>query len=220
MLVFLGVYSALMCMATSLELTFNRGIFFLIMLIAAVLFYGLFTVLETFRNGKLYGLLGILLFYIALWLRFRSALQQGMVTMVNSFLKQFMNYSGTTLTLWNYNASLEETGSVLFCTTFVLILVGVLQVALVSAFFYRKRRSVVFIIVTVPFMLMPLLIGKMGYFSNVFTYLVVSVSIVGTRHLRTDATDRRMRQKLSLVLMVVCLVEGLIAYAYMPRLLP
>lgn len=40
------------------------------MLIAAVLFYGLFTVLETFRNGKLYGLLGILLFYIALWLRF------------------------------------------------------------------------------------------------------------------------------------------------------
>ena len=75
MLVFLGVYSALMCMATSLELTFNRGIFFLIMLIAAVLFYGLFTVLETFRNGKLYGLLGILLFYIALWLRFRSALQ-------------------------------------------------------------------------------------------------------------------------------------------------
>lgn len=216
MLVFLGVYSALMCMATSLELTFNRGIFFLIMLIAAVLFYGLFTVLETFHNGKLYGLLGLLLFYIALWLRFHSALQQGMVTMVNSFLKQFMNYSGTTLTLWNYNASLEETGSVLFCTTFVLILVGVLQVALVSAFFYRKRRSVVFIIVTVPFMLMPLLIGKMGYFSNVFTYLVVSVSIVGTRHLRTDATDRRMRQKLSLVLMVVCLVEGLIAYAYMP----
>ena len=132
-------------MATSLELTFNRGIFFLIMLIAAVLFYGLFTVLETFRNGKLYGLLGLLLFYIALWLRFHSALQQGMVTMVNSFLKQFMNYSGTTLTLWNYNASLEETGSVLFCTTFVLILVGVLQVALVSAFFYRKRRSVVFI---------------------------------------------------------------------------
>ena len=50
MLVFLGVYSALMCMATSLELTFNRGIFFLIMLIASVLFYGLFSVLETFLN--------------------------------------------------------------------------------------------------------------------------------------------------------------------------
>lgn len=213
-LVFLGVYSALMCSGTSLGLTYDRGLLALIMMGASVLFYGLFTVLETFHNGKFYGILGITLFYIALGIRFMGALKKGFVTIVNSFLKEFMNYTGSSLTLLSYNDS--ETASVNFCTSLILILLGVYLIAIISAFFYRRRRSIVFIVGTVPFVLLPLLVGKLGYFSNLFTYLIVAIAVVGTRHLRTDATDRRMRQKLSIILMLVGLLAGAISYAYMP----
>ncbi len=213
-LVFLGVYSALMCSGTSLGLTYDRRLLALIMIGASVLFYGLFTVLETFHNGKFYGILGITLFYVVLGIRFMGALKKGFVTIVNSFLKEFMNYTGSSLSLLSYNDS--ETASVNFCTSLILILVGVYLIAVISAFFYRRRRSVVFIVGTVPFVLLPLFVGKLGYFSNLFTYLIVAIAVVGTRHLRTDATDRRMRQKLSIILMLVGLAAGAVSYAYMP----
>ena len=213
-LVFLGVYSALMCSVTSLGLTYDRRLFALIMMGASVLFYGLFTVLETFHNGKLYGLIGITLFYVVLGIRFMGALKKGFVTIANSFLKEFMNYTGSSLTLLSYKDS--ETASVNFCTSLILILLGVYLIAVISAFFYRRRRSAVFIAGTIPFVLLPLLVGKLGYFSNLFTYLIVAVAVIGTRHLRTDATDRRMRQKLSLILVLVGLIAGVVSYAYMP----
>lgn len=213
-LVFLGVFSALTCSATSLELTYDRRLFMLIMIVASILFYGLFTVLETFHNGKFYGLIGITLFYAALGIRFMGALKKGFVTIVNSFLKEFMNYTGSSLTLLSYEES--EAASVNFCTSLILILLGVYLIAVISAFFYRRRRSSVFIVGTVPFVLLPLFVGKLGYFSNLFTYLIVVVAVIGTRHLRTDATDRRMRQKLSLILVIAGLISGAISYAYMP----
>lgn len=213
LLVFLGIFSALMCTVISLGLTFSRGLCTLIMLLAAILFYGLFTVLETFRKGKLYGILGITVFFLLIGFRFFSAVRKGIVTIVNSFLKEFMNYTGTNLSLLSYSDT--ESLSVRFCVTLVLILVGVYLTAIVSAFFYRRRRSAVFIAVTAPFVLLPLVVGKLGYFSNLFTYLIVAMAIVGTRHLRTDATDRRMRQKLSLLLMLVGLLSGAISYAVM-----
>lgn len=213
-LVFLGVYSALMCLALGLELPINRTMCTLIMLGAAVLFYGLFTVLETFPRGKLYGIAGLTLFYGVLMIRFLGAVHKGAVTIVNSFLKQFMNYSGADLALLAYKDT--ESASVLFCTTLVVVLLGVYLTAIVSAFFYRRRRSAVFVGLTLPFVLLPLVAGQMGYFSNVFTYLAVLVTVVGTRHLRTDATDRRMRQKLSFIMMGICLIAGLAVYIIVP----
>ena len=214
LLVFLGIYSALMCTVISLDLTFDRGLCTLIMLLASILFYGLFTVLETFRKGKLYGILGITVFFFLIGLRFFSAVRKGIVTMVNAFLKEFMNYTGTNLSLLSYSDS--ESLSVRFCVTLVLILVGVYLIAIVSAFFYRRRRSAVFIALTAPFVMLPLVVGRLGYFSNLFTYLIVAIAIVGTRHLRTDATDRRMRQKLSLLLMIIGLLSGAVSYVVMP----
>lgn len=214
LLVFLGIYSALMCMVISLDLTFDRRLCAIIMLLASILFYGLFTVLETFRKGKLYGILGITVFFLLIGVRFFSAMRKGIVTMVNSFLKEFMNYTGSNFSLLSYSDT--ESLSVRFCVTLVLILVGVYLIAVVSAFFYRRRRSTVFIAVTVPFVLIPLIVGKLGYFSNLFTYLIVAITVIGTRHLRTDATDRRMRQKLSLLLMIIGLLSGAISYMAMP----
>ena len=69
-LVFFGVSSALSCTATSLELSYDMLPYMLVLFIAAVLFYALFSVLETFNHGKLYGLLGITLFYIIVNIRF------------------------------------------------------------------------------------------------------------------------------------------------------
>lgn len=214
LLVFLGVYSAIMCTATSLELTYDRYLIALIMFVASIVFYGLFTVLETFRKGKFYGLLGITLFFALIAFRFLGAMQKGLVTAVNGFLKEFMNYTGTTLSLLSYTDT--DGSSVKFSTNLLLILIGVYLIAIVSAFFYRRRRSKVFVIATLPFVVLPLIVGKIGYFSNFFTYLIVAMTIIGTRHLRTDATDRRMRQKLAILLMVVGLVCGGISYAFIP----
>ncbi|MBO5072980.1 MAG: hypothetical protein J6C32_08460 [Eubacterium sp.] len=214
-LVFLGVYSALMCMAVSLELSFDRLMCMLIMLVASFLFYGLFTVLETFHRGKLYGLLGITLFFSVIIAYFRNPVKKGFVTLVNSFLKEFMDYSGSKLTLLSYSTEGEEV-TVYFCTTLILALMGVYLIVIVSAFFYRRRRSAVFLSVTAPVAFLSLVVGRVGYFSNVFTYLIVAMSVIGTRHLKTDATDRRMRQKLSILLMVVGLAAGAISYLVMP----
>ncbi len=214
MLVFLGVFSALMCTATSLELIFDDSLFLIMMFAASIVFYGLFTVLETFRKGKLYGILGITLFFALIGLRFMGAMQKGFVNIINSFLKGFMNYTGANISLLSYTDM--EGSSIKFCTNLLLILLGVYLIALISAFFYRRRRSVVFIAATVPFIILPLIVGRVGYYSNFFTYLIVAITIIGTRHLRTDATDRRMRQKLALILMITSLVCGGISYAFMP----
>ena len=216
LLVFFGVFSAIMCTATSLELPCDRYLIALIMLVASIVFYGLFTVLETFRKGKGYGILGITLFFALIGLRFMGAMQKGFVTAVNGFLKEFMNYTGTTLSLLTYSDLENSNSSVKFGTNLLLILVGVYLIAIVSAFFYRRRRSKVFMIATLPFVILPLVIGKVGNFGNMFTYLIVAMTIIGTRHLRTDATDRRMRQKLAIVLMLLGLVCGGISYALVP----
>lgn len=214
LLVFFGVFSVILCSATSLELSYDRGLLAIIMLMAAIVFYGLFTVLETFRKGKMYGILAITLFFALIAFRFMSAMQKGIVAVVNSFLKEFMNYTGTTLSLLAYTDT--EGSSVKFCTNLLLILIGVYLIAIISAFFYRRRHSKVFLILTIPFLIIPLLVGKVGNFSNLFTYLIVSMTIIGTRHLRTDATDRRMRQKLAIILIVIGLICGGISYAIIP----
>ncbi|MFR1257904.1 MAG: transglutaminase-like domain-containing protein [Clostridium sp.] len=214
MLVFLGVYSALMCTASSLDMIYDGKLCLLLLFAASIVFYGLFTVLETFRKGKLYGLIGITMFFLALVIRFKGALLKGIVSAANSFLKEFMNYTGTNVSLLSYADT--ESASAKFCTTLLLILIGVYFVALISAFFYRRRRSVVFLAGTIPFVVLPLVAGRIGRYLYFFTYLIVAVTIIGTRHLRTDATDRRMRQKLALILMTTCLICGGIFYLFIP----
>lgn len=210
LLVFFGVYSALACAALGIEVYFDKGLCTVLMLLASILFYGLFTVLETFRKGKLCGVIGISAFCAVIVFRFRGTVQKGCITMANNFLKEYMNFSGSNLSLLTYEG--DEKATVAFCTTFVLVLLGVYLIAIISAFFYRKRRPPVFITLTLPFVLLPLVAGRIGYFSNVFTYLVILIIVIGTRHLRTDATDRRMRQKLSFILAFVGLVAGGISY--------
>lgn len=214
MLVFLGVFSAIMCTSTSLELTYDEVLVALVMFLASLVFYALFTVLETFRKGKMYGILWITLFFVVIGIRFSDAMKKAFVTLANSFLKEFMTNTGANLSLLSYT---DTDGSNLkFCTNLLLILVGVYLIAIVSAFFYRRRRSKVFVMATAPFVLLPLIVGKIGFYSDFFIYLIVAMTIVGTRHLRTDATDRRMRQKLAIILMVLGLICGGISYAIVP----
>lgn len=115
MLVFLGVYSALMCTASSLDMIYDGKLCLLLLFAASIVFYGLFTVLETFRKGKLYGLIGITMFFLALVIRFKGALLKGIVSAANSFLKEFMNYTGTNVSLLSYADT--ESASAKFCTT-------------------------------------------------------------------------------------------------------
>ncbi len=214
-LVFLGVYSALMCTATSLDLTYSRWLCLVMMAVAAIVFYGLFTVLETFRKGKMYGLIGITLFFLVMVARFMGAMKKGFVTVCNSFLKEFMNYTGTSLELLPYNGS--EGASTRFCNNLLLIVIGVYLIAWISAFFYRRRRSIVFLALTLPFAFLPFVVGHVGHYFHFVTYLIIAITIVGTRHLRTDATDRRMRQKLAILLVFTGVLCALVAYAFMPQ---
>ena len=210
LMVFLGVTSALTCTATSLELVYDRTLFLVFMGIGSVLFYALFSVLETIKKGKLFGIGGLLLFYGALAIRFHEELLKGIITIINSFLKEFMSFTGSNLALLSYKD--KEDVSVNFSTTLVLVIIGVFLVAVVSAFFYRKRRSSIFLVMTIPFMIIPLYVGKVGYFTDVFIYLTVLIAVIGTRELKTNSTDRRIRQKLSVVLLLIGLFSGLLSY--------
>lgn len=212
MLVFLGVYSAVMCAALSLSLPVNRLVSALVILGVSFLFYGLFTVLETFPHGKIYGMAGISAFALILILRFRSVVQKGTVTIINTYLKEFMSYTETEVTLLSNKGFEQETAGVEYCTTLVVILLAAYLTALISSCFYRKRRSSVYVMATVWFFLIPLTVGKIGYFSNIVTYVVVTVAVIGTRFLRFDTTDKRMRQKLSLVLLCAGAVAGTLTY--------
>ncbi len=215
-LVFLGVYSALMCATLSVSLPVHRLAATLVLLASCFLFYGLFTVLETFRHGKLYGMLGLSLFYVVVFFRFRTVIQKGMVIIANTYLKEFMSYTQTHVTLLSGKGFVNETASVGYCVSLFVILVGAYLIALVSSCFYRKRRSSVYVAATILLFILPVMVGKVGYFSNVVTYIFTTIAIVGTRYLRSDATDKRMRQKLSLVLVAVGLVAGVITYVYLP----
>lgn len=213
-LVFLGVYSALMCAALSLSLPVNRLAATLVLLGAAFLFYGLFTVLETFPHGKLYGILGITAFYLIVYMRLRMVVNKGFVTVINTYLKEVMNYTQTNISLLSNSSFAGETAGVGYCVTLAVILTGVYLTAIISCCFYRKRRSMVYIAATVFFFFVPVTVGKMGYFSNVAVYIFTSMAVVGTRFLRSDTTDKRMRQKLSLVLVCVGVIAGTLSYLF------
>ena len=213
MMVFLGVASAITCTAAGLELVYNRTLFLVFLFIGSIIFYALFSVLETIRYGKLFGIGGLLVFYIAIAIRFGEDLSKGIITIINSFLKAFMNFTGANIALLTYET---ENISVNFSTTLVMVIVGVLMIAIISAFFYRRRKSSVFLLCTVPFMIVPLFVGRVGYFIDVFIYLVILISIIGTRQLKTNSADRRLRQKLSLILIGIGLVSGLISYIIVP----
>ncbi len=215
LLVFFGVYSAIMCAALSLSVPVNQPVTAVVLLGASFLFYGLFTVLETFPHGKLYGMLGISVFALIVMLRFRSVVQKGLVTIINTYLKEFMNYTQGTVTLVSNKGFQQETASVEYCSTLVIIVVAVYLTALISGCFYRKRRSAVYVLSTVGFFVIPLTVGKIGYFSNVVVYLFITVAVIGTRFLRYDTTDKRMRQKLSLVLVSVGIVASAVTYLFL-----
>ena len=157
LLVFLGMYSAVMCGAMSIGLTFSRGVLALVILLAAFLFYGLFTVLETFHHGKLYGMLGLTAFFVLTILKFRTVLQKGAVTIVNTYLKEFMNYTQTTRSLLSGKGFEKETADVGYCTMLVLSLLSVYLIAVISTCFYRKRRSSVYVAVTILFVIITFL---------------------------------------------------------------
>lgn len=48
------------------------------------------------------------------------------------------------------------------------------------------------------------------------TYIFATVAVVGTRFLRFDTTEKRMRQKLSLILAAVGVIAGGISYLVVP----
>lgn len=215
-LVFLGVYSAIMCTVMSLSIPVNRLAVTLVLFGAAFLFYGLFTVLETFHHGKLYGMLGITAFCLLVLLRFHSVLYKGAATIINTYLKELMSYTQSNLKLLSSKGFEGETAGAEYCTTLVVILAAGFLIALISSCFYRKRRSSVYIAATVLFFFVPVTVGKVGYFSNVVTYIFTSMAVVGTRFLRYDTTDKRMRQKLSLVLAGVGVVAGILTWLFIP----
>ena len=210
LMVYLGVFSALNCMAGCLDLVYDGMMVALLLGGGALLFYAFFSVLETFRRGKLYGIGGLLVFYVALAVKFGREIYQGTITIVNSFLKAFMNFTGTNIELVSYLDDVDI--SVSFSVTLVLILVGVLMIAIISAFFYRRRKSSIFILCTVPYVLVPFFVGKVGNFIDFFTYLVILIAVIGTRQQRSNSTDRRLRQKLSVILVIVGFLSGLISY--------
>ncbi len=212
--VYFGVYSSMMCMADSFSLTYNDVVVVVLMLLSAFIFYAMFSVLETIKKGKIYGIIGIIVFYLIIAWRFHIVIHKGIVTIANAYLKEFMSYTHNTMTL--LKSSADSSISLSYATTFVIVFVGTFIIALVSSFFYRKRRAIIFIMSTIFFFAIPISVGKMGDFHHVTMYIIVLMIVMATRFLPNDFTDKWMRQKLSLIVMAVGIFTILLIEIFMP----
>ncbi len=215
LLVFLGVFLSLECLIKPLSFTVNEGALAIVLMITSVLFYAFFTVLETLRRGKAkaYGFVGILVFFLLVLVTFFDIIKKGCITIVNTYLKEFMSYHQNTVNLLPTNGSGVNNE---YCETFVFTLVGAIMIVLISMIFYRRRRAGIFIGLTALPVILPITVGKIGPFQYLLFYMLVAFISFGTRFLRADTIDTRMRQKLSFLLAGVGLIVWLILMVFFP----
>ena len=93
LLLFAGIYSAIMCAMGSVSVPFNNKVVMITLLVLCILFHILFTMLETFKGGKMYGVIGIVVFAILAIIRYLGEFKKGVFNILNTYTKEFMNYT-------------------------------------------------------------------------------------------------------------------------------
>lgn len=217
LLVFIGVCSSLLSTVMRLDMTFSKGTFIFVLLLFAICIWAILSFLHDIPYGKtMVGVTGGVLILVFLF-RFAGILQKGMTIIVNAFLKLVMSYYNMKLELFSYAESME-TYSSSYCVTVFLCFVGIVLILLVSMNFYRKRRIYMFLFCTLPFAIMPLFVGRVGFYKENLFYLITLAAVIGTAVAgRAEGTDL-IRGKVTVFLAGFVLLAAAISFLiYSPK---
>ena len=215
LLVIVGVYCALMITITRLDISMESGALLLTLAIASVSLYLIFKYLEQFPLGHWIGLISLCMLYIVFTIRFFQPLKRGLIYTINSFLKVLMDYSETKMELLSYSKASQSFSNV-YCATILFCYIGVMLVAIISITFYRRRNVGVYLLCTIPFVLLPLTIGNVGYYNHIIPYIIVTGAAFATGHFRDESKEQIVRQKVSIIVACILGVISVIAFLICP----
>lgn len=211
LLLFLGVYSSIMCTVTRLEISINDTITVIALLIFSFAIWGIFSFLDDIPHGKWIAVaVGVFLLGIS-WLRFGAAFVKGMTYTANSFLKLAMTYYNIKLELFSYSSN-AETVSTSYSATVFVILFGMVLLFLLSINFYKKRKAAMYLLCTIPLFILPYFVGRVGAYKDSVIYLASVAAVFASGHAGSGVMETKVREKVSLLLTGMALLCALVGY--------
>ena len=212
LLVFAGVLAAVLGFGTTMQLSLNVSSLIILYLIAGYGLMFLYHYVGKVPGGKWMGLMSVGVLEIVFLMRFFVPVVKGGQYVINSYLKQFIEYTHIKVDLISYIRS-EGSFSNEYCTTLFFAAVGVALIAIISFSFYDKRNNLPFLLCTLPLLILPLTVGNTLFYSHTIAYLFVFVIVIGTGLGRQQ--DEWIRYRVSLILFVSVLCCVLVAIAFM-----
>ncbi len=188
LLVFTGVLAAFIGFQTEMELKINVTGLVIAFLIASYGMMFLYRYLNYMPGGRWLGLIAVGVLELVYFLRFFVPVVKGAQYVINSYLKQFIEYTHLKVDLLSYISS-EESYTTEYCVTLFLVSLGILLIAIISFSFYTKRSILPFLICTFPILILPITVGNVLAYRDTVLYLFSFVIVIGT------GTGKRQQEK-------------------------
>ncbi len=215
---YIGVCSGLLCMVLRLDIVFSERAFLLILFLFAFALWGIFSFLDEIPYGRsmVFGAMGVL--GIIFFLRFRNIIIKGIAVIINSFLKLLMSYYNMKMELLSYPQDMQMYSN-RYCTTIVLCLLGIILLAVVSMSFYRKKRLGIYIGCTLPFVLLPVFVGRFGFYKEMLFYVMSLAVLLGFSMNKEDDSESGLVQAkvTGLIVAGVLLAAGITFFICSPK---
>ncbi len=214
LLLFLGVYSCLMCATVRLNILLDKGMVFgFLFLFAAALWWLFYLMREVPRGHWIAVCIGIFL-PVIFSLRFGTVLLKGMAYVVNSILKLSMIYYNIKFELLTYPSNTEQYTNAYSATIFTIGL-GFLILLVLSMTFYKKRSIVYYMLLTFPFFVFPYFVGYVGFYTETIIYLTTLAAVLATGQGKHNYMSQRLRDRISLYaagIVLLCTILGFFIY--------
>lgn len=210
LLVFTGVCAAVLGFQTTMQLSLNVSGLLILYLITSYGLMFLYRYVGKVPGGKWMGLMSVGVLEIVFLMRFFVPVVKGGQYVINSYLKQFIEYTHIKVDLLSY---IQSGGSFTneYCTTLFFAAVGVALIAIISFSFYDKRNVLPFLLCTLPLLILPLTVGNTIFYRHTIAYLIAFVIVIGTGLGRQK--DEWIQYRVSLILLVSVLCCVLVAVA-------
>lgn len=210
LLVFAGVLAAVLGFQTTMQLSPDVSGLIILYLITGYGLMFLYRYVGKVPGGKWMGLMSVGVLEIVFLMRFFVPVVKGGQYVINSYLKQFIEYTHIKVDLLSYIRS-EGSFTNEYCTTLFFAAVGVALIAIISFSFYDKRNVLPFLLCTLPLLILPLTVGNTLFYRHTIAYLFAFVIVIGTGIGRQK--DDWIQYRVSLILLVTVLCCVLVAVA-------
>lgn len=177
---FLGIFALLTGFMGAIEQGINRGALAIVLLICSYLFYYIFEYLGKVPGGRLIGLMPAVVLFSVVTYRFYQVLEYGTLLVTNSALKRFMTSYGVNVELFTYSEESADIGGS-FGSTFFVGYVGVLVLFIICFSYYKRKSPVMFLIGTLPFFILTLVVGVVMSYLCTMVYFFATVWILVAR---------------------------------------